>query len=96
MSAPTLHTIHGQPSWSFHSSLVTAHLTKVGGHLGPVEFRVGKKTVSPYSVAPWATGQPPWSWLWVIGFLPVWRSVTGRCVLQGSGQCVEQSGQVPQ
>ncbi len=64
MSAPTLHTIHGQPSWSFHSSLVTAHVTKVGGHLGPVEFRVGKKTVSPYSVAPWAAeklgpGLPP-------------------------------------
>ena len=64
MSAPTLHTIHGQPSWSFHASLVTAHVTKVGGHLGPVEFRVGKKTVSPYSVAPWAAeklgpGLPP-------------------------------------
>lgn len=64
MSAPSLQTIHGQPSWSFHTDLVTAHLTKLGGHLGPVEFRVGKKTVSPYSVAPWAEeklapGMPP-------------------------------------
>lgn len=54
MSAPSLHTIHGQPSWSFHASHVTAHLTKLGGQLGPVEFRVGKKTVAPYAVAPWA------------------------------------------
>jgi hypothetical protein len=38
----------------FESSHVTAHLTQLGGHLAPVAFRVGKKTVSPYSVAPWA------------------------------------------
>jgi hypothetical protein len=38
----------------FESSHVTAHLTRLGGHLAPVAFRVGKKTVSPYSVAPWA------------------------------------------
>lgn len=54
MSAPSLKTILGQPSWSFESSHVTAHLTKLGGHLAPVAFRVGQKTVSPYSVAPWA------------------------------------------
>lgn len=38
----------------FHTGDVTAHLTKLGGHLGPVAFRLGKKTVAPYSVAPWA------------------------------------------
>ncbi len=38
----------------FESSHVTAHLTQLGGHLAPVAFRVGKKSVSPYSVAPWA------------------------------------------
>src|SRR5437763_702118 len=54
MSAPTLHTLFGQPTWSFHSSHVVANLTKLGGHLGPVSFRLGKKTVSPFSVAPWA------------------------------------------
>lgn len=59
MSAPSLQTIHGQPSWSFDASLVTAHLTKLGGHLGPVAFKVGKKTVKPYSVAPWAEEELP-------------------------------------
>ena len=54
MSAPSLHVVQGQPSWSFASSHVAAHLTKLGGHLGPVAFQLGKKTVSPYSVAPWA------------------------------------------
>ncbi len=39
---------------------MTAHLTKLGGHLGPVEFRLGKRlTVSPYSIAPWATEELP-------------------------------------
>ena len=54
MSASTLHTVHGQPSWSFRSSHVHAHLTKLGGHLGPVLFRLGEKQVAPLSVAPWA------------------------------------------
>lgn len=54
MSAPTLHTVHGQPSWSFRSSHVHAHLTKQGGHLGPIAFRLNHRMVSPLSVAPWA------------------------------------------
>ena len=54
MSAPTLHTIHGQPSWGVNSSHVTAHLTELGGQLGPVVFQVGKKMIAPYAVAPWA------------------------------------------
>lgn len=58
MSAPTLHTVRGQPSWSFHSSHVAAHLTRLGGHLGPVTFRLGRKTIAPYSVAPWAEETP--------------------------------------
>lgn len=53
MNAP-LHTVHGQPSWAFRSSHVHAHLTRLGGHLGPVTFRLGRRTVSPFSVAPWA------------------------------------------
>ena len=40
MSPPLLRTVLGQPSWSFESSHVTAHLTKLGGHLAPVAFRV--------------------------------------------------------
>jgi hypothetical protein len=54
MSAPTLHTVHGQPSWAFRSSHVHAHLTKLGGHLGPVGFRLDHRLVFPFSVAPWA------------------------------------------
>ena len=64
MSPPLLRTVLGQPSWSFESSHVSANLTQVGGHLAPVVFRLGEKTVSPYSVAPWAEetlgpGLPP-------------------------------------
>lgn len=54
MSAPTLHIVHGQPSWSFRSSHVHAHLTKLGGHLGPVAFRLPHRLVTPFSIAPWA------------------------------------------
>ena len=54
MSAPTLHIVHGQPSWSFRSSHVHAHLTKLGGHLGPVAFRLPHRLVTPLSVAPGA------------------------------------------
>ncbi len=54
MSAPPLQIVHGQPSWSFRSSHVHACLTKLGGHLGPVSFRLDHRTVSPFSLAPWA------------------------------------------
>lgn len=54
MSAPTLHIVHGQPSWSFRSSHVHANLTRLGGHLGPVSFRLAHRLVSPFAVAPWA------------------------------------------
>jgi hypothetical protein len=54
MSLPTLHTVHGQPSWAFRSDCVHAHLTKLGGHLGPVGFRLHHRLVFPFSVAPWA------------------------------------------
>jgi hypothetical protein len=54
MSAPTLHTVHGQPSWAFRSSHVHANLTKLGGHLGPVAFRLEHRLVTPFSIAPWA------------------------------------------
>jgi hypothetical protein len=64
MSVVPLRKVRGQPSWSFQSSHVSAHLTRTGGHLGPVEFRLGRRTVAPFSVAPWAeekidAGLPP-------------------------------------
>jgi hypothetical protein len=54
MSVPSLQAIYGQPSWPFRSSHVHAYLTKLGGHLGPVSFRLDHRTVSPFSIAPWA------------------------------------------
>lgn len=54
MSAPTLQTVHGQPSWSFKNSHVHAHVTRLGGQLAPVTFRLGGKQVQPFSIAPWA------------------------------------------
>ncbi|HUR59342.1 MAG TPA: hypothetical protein VM029_16625 [Opitutaceae bacterium] len=53
MSVP-LRTLLGQPSWSFRSSHVAAALTQLGGQLGPVMFRLGARTIAPFSVAPWA------------------------------------------
>ena len=54
MTKPSLQMVHGQPSWVVRSSHVHACLTRLGGHLGPVSFRLGGRTVSPFSVAPWA------------------------------------------
>jgi hypothetical protein len=46
--------VHGQVSWAFRSSHVQANLTKLGGHLGPVMFRLPTSSVAPFSIAPWA------------------------------------------
>jgi hypothetical protein len=51
-----LERIHGAPSWRFSTDRVKAWLTRDGGHLGPVEFRLGRRIVQPYSVAPWLPG----------------------------------------
>lgn len=46
--------ISGQPSWRFASDRVQAAVTELGGHLGPVQFQLGGRTIAPLSVAPWA------------------------------------------
>lgn len=48
-------SILGQPSWAIGSSHIYAALTCLGGHLGPVSFRVGKHGLAPGAIAPWAT-----------------------------------------
>ena len=48
----------GQPSWRFASDRVDAAITRMGGHLAPVSFKLGKRSVSPFSVAPWAEEKP--------------------------------------
>jgi len=50
-------SIHGAPSFSLSSDLVSAHVTREGGHLGPVHFRLGDRVVSPYALAPWKPGE---------------------------------------
>ncbi len=57
MSA-ALPTVHGQPSWRLAHGAVEAFVTRTGGHLGPVTFRLGDRTVQPYHVAPWADAPP--------------------------------------
>ena len=47
--------VAGVDSWFLRKGHVDAALTEVGGHLGPVCFKLGNKVVQPYSVAPWAT-----------------------------------------
>jgi hypothetical protein len=47
--------IRGQESWRIKSPEVEAFITGLGGHLGPVKFRLGSRTIQPYAVAPWAT-----------------------------------------
>jgi len=61
--------VAGQPSWRLRSKQVDAWLTRTGGHLGPVSFRLGKKTVQPYAVAPWAEEKVPSATLPVIRVL---------------------------
>jgi len=43
----------GQSSWRMGSDRVEAYLTRSGGHLAPVRFRIANKWIEPYSVAPW-------------------------------------------
>jgi hypothetical protein len=62
MKAATV--IAGQPSWTLESDRVIAQLTRLGGHLGPVTFRIGGRDIQPFSIAPWAeeksaAGAPP-------------------------------------
>jgi hypothetical protein len=51
--------IHGQPSWRLDSDRITAAVTQLGGHLGPVRFRLPHGAVEPFSVAPWAEEKLP-------------------------------------
>jgi hypothetical protein len=48
--------------WALGSDRVEAFLTRTGGQLGPVSFRLGRREIQPFSVAPWQTeplpGQP--------------------------------------
>ena len=62
---------HGQPSWRFASDKVRAAITRQGGHLAPVEFQLGRRTIAPFSVAPWAEDKT------LGAFPPILRSLRG-------------------
>jgi hypothetical protein len=51
----------GREAWKLSSTHVQAWVTCQGGHLGPVRFRLGTRTVEPLAVAPWVgeTFTPP-------------------------------------
>ena len=52
---PSVRRCFGQPSWRLHSDHVDALITRLGGHIAPVTFRLrGGRAVQPYAVAPWA------------------------------------------
>lgn len=53
MRGLTIKTIYGQKSFVLASRNVTAAVTETGGHLAPVEFRVARRTVQPFAIAPW-------------------------------------------
>jgi hypothetical protein len=48
-----LKTIQGQPSFTLATKSVQLAVTRLGGHLGPVTFRLGRRSVEPFAVAPW-------------------------------------------
>lgn len=48
-----METLFGQPSWTLASNRVSAAVTRIGGHLAPVSFRLGRRIVKPFAIAPW-------------------------------------------
>lgn len=49
-----MNKVMGQPSWRIKTRGAEAFITQLGGHLAPVNFQLGKKTVQPFEIAPWA------------------------------------------
>lgn len=48
-----METIHGAESYILQNDLVKVAVTRDGGHLAPVVFKLGDREVSPYALAPW-------------------------------------------
>jgi hypothetical protein len=53
LTGDSLPVIHGEPSFALSNRDVELWLTRRGGHMGPVRFRLGKRWVQPYALAPW-------------------------------------------
>lgn len=54
MQKKTLPVIAGQPSWRLANREVEAYVTRIGGQLAPVTFKLGGRKIQPFSIAPWA------------------------------------------
>jgi len=50
----SLQTVFGQPSTRIATAETEAWVTRSGGHVGPITFRVGDRNLTPMHVAPWA------------------------------------------
>lgn len=53
LAGESLTPVHGEPSYALNNKDVELFLTHRAGHMGPVRFRVGKRWVQPYALAPW-------------------------------------------
>ncbi|GAA5484061.1 hypothetical protein [Haloferula sargassicola] len=52
-----LESIHGEASWTLAHDRVKLAVSCRAGHLAPVEFQLGLRTVSPYALAPWSAAE---------------------------------------
>ena len=53
MTRMPLRKMHGEPSYILKNKDIELYLTRRGGHMAPVKFRLGKRWVQPYALAPW-------------------------------------------
>lgn len=53
LTRDALPVVYGEPSFALQGRDVELWLTRRGGHMGPVRFRLGKRWVQPYAMAPW-------------------------------------------
>ncbi|OAM88104.1 hypothetical protein OH491_06275 [Termitidicoccus mucosus] len=49
-----LETVLGQPGWRLEADAARLWVTRLGGFMAPVEFRSGRRVVSPYAIPHWA------------------------------------------
>jgi hypothetical protein len=54
-----LRKILGQDSWAVTTGEVEAAVTRTGGHVAPVRFRIGERWIEPFDLAPWALEKQP-------------------------------------
>src|SRR5688572_11476758 len=48
-----METIFGQPSFTLSNDSVSLALTKLGGQMAPVQFKLKGRQIQPFSIAPW-------------------------------------------